>query len=331
MVTGDPLTPANIQLNPRTRVGSPVDRTVRRATSTAATLFVSRNLTTCVEFVFADNEPAYPSDDLAMLPVTWCSARDQDFDKARRPDAHRHGGRPARHRHPLSGEKVTAWTVQETAGAFRSVAVVGERHVRSGRARRRPTDRGVRRQAGGRRRDDRTADSRRTNGAALATSRARRQGGGRRWVRPDAEVTDGKVTLDLPAARSRSASALPTSSSRCRVAPTEIGGAGRAAVSVTSSRPFGCTRPRRCGSTPGAATWTCRSAGSAVPRRTRRCRVFTGDKTVRAFGWRHTGTAPLWRIAQDTPAALHPAVGQLADQYQRLKEIRSWAHPPRSS
>jgi hypothetical protein len=52
---------------------------------------------------------------------------------------------------------------------------------------------------------------------------------------------------------------------------------------------------------------------------------------VRAFGWRHTGTAPLWRIAQDTPAALHPAVGQLADQYQRLKEIRSWAHPPRSS
>ena len=28
---------------------------------------------------------------------------------------------------------------------------------------------------------------------------------------------------------------------------------------------------------------------------------FTGDKTVRAYGWRAGGVAPLWRIEQDTP------------------------------
>jgi hypothetical protein len=28
---------------------------------------------------------------------------------------------------------------------------------------------------------------------------------------------------------------------------------------------------------------------------------FTGDKTVRALGWRRDGTEPLWRIEQSTP------------------------------
>ena len=28
---------------------------------------------------------------------------------------------------------------------------------------------------------------------------------------------------------------------------------------------------------------------------------FSGDKTVRALGWRKDGTEPLWRIEQDTP------------------------------
>ena len=28
---------------------------------------------------------------------------------------------------------------------------------------------------------------------------------------------------------------------------------------------------------------------------------FTGDKTVRSYGWRQGGIAPLWRIEQDTP------------------------------
>jgi hypothetical protein len=29
--------------------------------------------------------------------------------------------------------------------------------------------------------------------------------------------------------------------------------------------------------------------------------AFSGDKKVRAFGWRSDGTKPLWRIEQDTP------------------------------
>ncbi|HBC08191.1 MAG TPA: hypothetical protein DC046_11515 [Rhodospirillaceae bacterium] len=29
--------------------------------------------------------------------------------------------------------------------------------------------------------------------------------------------------------------------------------------------------------------------------------AFSGDRTVRAFGWRRDGTQSLWRIEQDTP------------------------------
>ncbi|MTI08488.1 hypothetical protein [Curvivirga aplysinae] len=126
MVTGDPLTPENIQLNRQTRIGSITSHSVPPRDVDGATLFASRNGMELREFLFADVEQAYQSNDLATLsrhlmkfPV------DQDFEKSRR----------LMHIVMADGtmsvvtlyrqEKVTAWTSFETDGDFISVAVVG--------------------------------------------------------------------------------------------------------------------------------------------------------------------------------------------------------------
>jgi len=127
MVSGDPLTPGNIQLNRQTRVGSPVDRTIPPRDVDGATLFVSRSLGELREFVFADIEQAYQSDDLAMLARHLVTApRDQDFDKDRRLMHVVMGDGTLGTVTLYRAERVIAWTVQETQGAFRSVAVVGD-------------------------------------------------------------------------------------------------------------------------------------------------------------------------------------------------------------
>ncbi|WP_420548984.1 hypothetical protein [Curvivirga sp.] len=126
MVTGDPLTPENIQLNRQTRIGSITSHSVPPRDVDGATLFASRNGMELREFLFADVEQAYQSNDLATLsrhlmkfPV------DQDFEKSKR----------LMHIVMADGtmsvvtlyrqEKVTAWTSFETDGDFISVAVVG--------------------------------------------------------------------------------------------------------------------------------------------------------------------------------------------------------------
>ncbi len=126
MVTGDPLTPENIQLNRQTRIGSITTHSVPPRDVDGATLFASRNGLELREFLFADVEQAYQSNDLATLsrhlmkhPV------DQDFEKSGRlMNVVMQDGTMSvvtLYRQ----EKVTAWTSFETDGDFTSVAVVG--------------------------------------------------------------------------------------------------------------------------------------------------------------------------------------------------------------
>ncbi|WOI09514.1 hypothetical protein [Thalassospira lucentensis] len=127
MVTGAPLTPANIQVTRQTRIGSRADRTVPLVNVDGATIFAARSGRELREFLFTDVEQAYGAADLALLsrhlvqnPV------DQAFD--------------ADHRllHVVMGdgslgtltlyrsEAITAWSAQSVAGAaFRAVAVAG--------------------------------------------------------------------------------------------------------------------------------------------------------------------------------------------------------------
>ena len=127
MVTGDPLTPTSIQLFRQTRVGSPVDRTVPPRDVDGATLFVPRAGPQLREFLFTDTEQAYQANDLAMLSHHLIARPvEMSYDESRR----------LLHVVMTDGtmatltayreEQVSGWTLQETNGAIRSVATVGE-------------------------------------------------------------------------------------------------------------------------------------------------------------------------------------------------------------
>jgi hypothetical protein len=123
MVSGDPLTPSSIQLNRQTRVGSPVDRLVPPVDVDGATVFVARGGQGVHEFAYTDVSQAYQANDLAILarhivstPVS--VAYDQRARLLHMVMADGSIGTLTLYR----AEQVTAWTRQETAGAFRAVA-----------------------------------------------------------------------------------------------------------------------------------------------------------------------------------------------------------------
>src|SRR5690606_3980011 len=85
MVTGDPLSPTNVQIRRQTRVGSMTGRYIPPVNVDGATLFVARNGEQIQEFLYTDIEQAYQVSDLALvsrhiIPVP----ADQDFDQRRR-------------------------------------------------------------------------------------------------------------------------------------------------------------------------------------------------------------------------------------------------------
>ncbi|HEY8191366.1 MAG TPA: hypothetical protein VIG74_02990, partial [Alphaproteobacteria bacterium] len=64
MVTGDPLTPATVQIRRQTRIGSVVTRYIPPVNVDGATLFVARNGEQIQEFLYTDLEQAYQTTDL---------------------------------------------------------------------------------------------------------------------------------------------------------------------------------------------------------------------------------------------------------------------------
>ena len=127
MVSGDPLTPSNIQLHRQTRVGSIVTRTVSPKDIDGATVFVARSQNQIREFLFADTEQAYQANDLSLLadhlidhPV------DMDLDQASRLLHVVMANGTMATLTIYRNEQISAWTLQETQGAFISVAAVGD-------------------------------------------------------------------------------------------------------------------------------------------------------------------------------------------------------------
>ena len=127
MVTGDPLTPTNVQIKRQTRIGSVISRYIPPIDVDGATLFAARNGQAVCEFLYTDVEQAYQSTDLAIVshhlivnPV------DQDFDQKRRlVFVVREDGKFLTLTMYRS-EDVEAWTLHETAGAVISVTVAGD-------------------------------------------------------------------------------------------------------------------------------------------------------------------------------------------------------------
>ncbi|MEO3472923.1 hypothetical protein AAFN86_13725 [Roseomonas sp. CAU 1739] len=123
MVSGDPLTPANIQLNRQTRVGSPIDRLVPPVDVDGSTVFIARGGRSVHEFAYTDLSDVYQANDLATLarhlvntPVSMA------YDQASRLLHIAMADGTLTTLTIYRAEQVTAWTRQETNGAFRALA-----------------------------------------------------------------------------------------------------------------------------------------------------------------------------------------------------------------
>ncbi len=302
-VTGDPLTPANIQLHRQTQVGSSVKRTVPPRDVDGATLFVPRNGQELREFLFTDVEQAYQATDLAMLaqhlvkdPV------DQDFDKSKRLLHMVMADGTMATLTVYRAEQVTAWTLQETAGNFLSVAVVGEGVYllveRAGSVLIEVFD--------GNFQQDAALFGSSAQAKTVWTGLDHLEGQTVKVladgaVRGDKTIVQGAVTLDEPAFEVRIGLGF---THRVEPLPPNVGG-GRGAgqggkirlVSLTLR--LKDTAAFRLDTGRGFAEVTFKRFGGTVLDQAPP--GFTGDKKIRALGWKSGGTEPLWRLEQDTP------------------------------
>ncbi|MFC7541854.1 hypothetical protein ACFQU2_23515 [Siccirubricoccus deserti] len=302
MVSGAPLTPASIQLNRQTRVGSPVARMLPPVDVDGATIFVSRSGRGVFEFAYTDLQQLYQANDLALAaqhlvrdPVALC------YDQTRRLLHVAMADGALATLTLYRAEQVTAWTRQETDGAFRALAEI-EGAVwavveRGGTPRLE-------------RFDDAVALDAALTGSAT-TPRALWSGldhlDGRSIglvadgaPRAGAIVAGGAVALDPPALTLQAglgfrhvieplppdlASAVGTRAAPLRLVSVTFRLLETAALSVDLGRGSAPVAFRRLG-TPLL---------DAAPQR------FTGDVRLRAIGWQRDAMKPLWRIADDTP------------------------------
>ena len=296
MVSGDPLTPTNVQLNRQTRVGSPVERAVPPRDLDGATVFVARTGTEIREFLFADVEQAYQATDLATLaPHLINGPLDQDFDPASRLLHVVMADGSIATLTAFRAERIAAWTRQETDGAFLAVAVVGNAtYVLVSRGSQTFVERfdpalGV--------------DSGLSGMAAPAktvwTGLDHLEGRTVKIVAdgvvaPDAVVAAGKVTLAAPASAIQAGLAFVHA-----IEPLPPPGGGKPIRPVAVTLRLKDTAALRLDVGRGLADVPFRRFGSGLLDGP--ALAFTGDMTVRAAGWRRGGTKPLWRIEQATP------------------------------
>jgi hypothetical protein len=302
MVTGDPLTPSSIQLNRQTRVGSPVDRMVPPVDVDGATVFVARSGRGVHEFAYTEVSAAYQAGDLALVarhlvqtPVSM--AYDQAGRLLHVVMADGSLGTLTLYR----AEAVTAWTRQETPGAFRAVAEAdGRVYVaveRNGDWRLERFDAGVGLDAAlaG------SADLPRARWSGLSHLEGREVGvladGAPRAA---ATVADGAVTLDPPAASVQVGLAFRHVVEPLPPALATPSGAASAPLRLVSAT-------FRLLATPALEVDLGRGVQPVPFRRLDTALLdaaplpFTGDVALRGLGWRRDALQPLWRVEGATP------------------------------
>ncbi len=126
-VVGSPLTPATVQIDRQTRIGSLTNRTVAPVDIEGATMFVSRSGGEIREFLYTDIEAAYQSTDVSLLAQHLINNPvDQAFDKQNRLLHFIMADGSLSTLTNYRTEKVSAWTAQNTDGQFLSVSVAGD-------------------------------------------------------------------------------------------------------------------------------------------------------------------------------------------------------------
>jgi len=304
MVTGTPLTPSTVQIRRQTRIGSPVDRNVPPRDVDGATIFLARNGREVREFMFTDVEQAYQSSDLGLLarhlivtPV------DQDFDQTRRLLHVVMGDGSLGTLTIYRAEQVTAWTLQQTAGQFLSVAVVGE-----------DTYFLVQRTQGylievldetlG---TDAALVGQSVNPATTWSGLGHLEGETVKVVadgtiRADHGVSQGQIVLNEPATSVQVGLPYTHGIEPLPLVLRTARGAGQGAAFRLIEATFRVenTSALRVDTGAGFSEVPFKHLGplgtldSPPP-------LFTGDKRIRAVGWIRDAIAPIWRISQDTP------------------------------
>jgi hypothetical protein len=305
MVTGDPLTPANIQINRQTRVGSPVDRLVPPVDVDGSTIFVSRGGQGVYEFAYTQVQQAYQANDLAILG--------RHLIKSPRAMAYDQGARLL-HLVMEDGalatltlyraEQVTAWTRQETSGAFRAIAEVEgtlwcvvERSAGISLER---FEAGLMQDAG----LTGTSITPKSTWTGLAHLNGRQvailaDGA----VRPSAIVSGGAVTLTAPATKVAIGLAFMH-----EIEPLPADLITPAGSATGPSRLVAVTF--RLLETPAVNVDLGQGPRALALRRFNVDHFdapptpFTGDATLRGIGWRRDRIAPLWRITGTAPLPL---------------------------
>jgi hypothetical protein len=125
MVTGDPMTPASIQLHRQTRIGSATTRIIQPVDVDGSTIFVARSGQAVHEYAYTDVQQAYQANDLALVARHLVQAPvAMAYDQTRRLlHVAMQGGWLA----TLTlyrTEQVTAWTRQDTQGCFVSLGEI---------------------------------------------------------------------------------------------------------------------------------------------------------------------------------------------------------------
>jgi hypothetical protein len=302
MVAGAPLTPSSIELHRQTRVGSPIDRIVPPRDVDGATLFVPRTGEQLREFLFTDVEQAYQATDLAVLAEHLIvSPVDMDFDKSNRLFHVVMGNGTLATLTVYRAEQVSAWTLQETAGAFRAVVAVGnETYVmveRSGSMSVEVFDSGFGVDSGlvG------TSSTAKPSWSGLdhlegQTVKILADG----VVRIDGQVENGALFVGEPATSVQVGLGYVHNIEPLPPAAPSIGGSeGRKVRPIAITFRLWETASLHLDTGRGLVDVPFKRFGNTLLDAP--LSGFHGDKTVRALGWRSDDPSPLWRIEQDTP------------------------------
>ena len=303
VVTGDPLTPTNIQVEQQSGIGSLTDRQVPPVDVDGATLFVARSGQELREFLFTSIEDAYQATDLALLsqhlivdPV------DQAFDQRRRLFLMPMGNGSMATIAIYRNADIAAWSLQETDGRVLSVAILdGDAILLVARTN------GVFIE---RLDDSILVDS----GLHLSSAQPRQVWTGfdhlegmevavvadEKLVAPGT-VTDGIITLAEPARNVMAGLAYTHVIEPMPAVPAP----GRATGQDPVYRPVRVTlrvletRSLRVDTGGGLRELILPNLGDdAIDGASS---SFTGDRSVRAFGWRRGARQVPWRVKQTTP------------------------------
>lgn len=302
IVTGEPLTPVSVQIRRQTRIGSVTTRYIAPVNVDGATFFIARSQEEVREFIFTDLEQAYSATELSVVSRHIVSKPvDQDYDQIQRLlFIVREDGSFATLT-SFRAEKVAAWTLHETGGMAKSVAVVGETVYmlidRNGVFTVEEFDAAL------------NLDCALTGQSETPVST---------WsglthlegrivsvvadgvVQTDKTVSGGQVTIDTPAASVEIG--LPYTHIIEPLPPGAVGdtGSGRAVRLVEAIFRIEDTAALRLDVGRGLKDVVLRQLGED-PVLGEPPPLVSGDIRVRALGWQADGTKPLWRIEQAAP------------------------------